>query len=492
MQRSKRPIRLSLPRVRSTKITRVTLDLKNFIRGVAFCRNEQPLSHYASFYEFQTIGEGRSICVRQSLFSRNLIILLLTTLTLAIPHAFSQEPASPVVIVNFDVSVDPGSSTFVVRAANYAINSNASAVILQINTPGGLLSDMISIVNSITDDEQAGIPTYAFVVPNGLAASAGSYVAMAAEKIFMAPGSEIGPSTPIVIGGSELEQNHTEAAMLAYMETLAEKWNRNVTAAGDMVLYDEAFSANEAVQSNLADGVVNSLADLLTELKLTGRPQVIFDETLYEQFLSALSNPTLDGILMLLGILAIVLDIYHPTVFLSVAGAIAIILGLIGAEVVNASVLGYAIIAIAAILIALELKLGHGFAMMIGVALGAVGIYFLSTGLNYSPSPITDLTGLELFLIVVSGIVAGLYFRWFIGPVVRRRRLTGPEALEGKIGVAVTDLSPEGEVRVGGVIWRAKSVSGDMQRGEQVKVRCLKDLVLTVEKYMEETAKNSR
>jgi membrane-bound serine protease (ClpP class) len=179
---------------------------------------------------------------------------------------------------------------------------------------------------------------------------------------------------------------------------------------------------------------------------------------------------------------AIVLDIYHPTVILTVAGAFGIVTGLIGAEVIGASLLGYLLLAIAAVLIILELKLGHGFAIIVGVALGAFGIFYLAQGLNYSPSPITNVTDLELFFVVVLGIVAGLYFRWVIGPIIQRSKLTGPEALISKIGTAVTDLKPDGEVRVAGFIWRAKSISGDLRKGESVRVKSLENLVLTVEK----------
>jgi membrane-bound serine protease (ClpP class) len=416
------------------------------------------------------------------LFSLLFFIVLTGSLRIVATIGSSQGTVGSVVIVNFNVPVDPGSSSFVNDAVNYAVGQNASAIVLEMNTPGGLLSDMTSIVNSITKANQSGIPTYTFVVPNGLAASAGSYIAMATNKIFMGSGSAIGPSTPIVVGGTELEQNHTQAAMLKLMVSLADEWGRNSTAAYNMVQQDEAFSASEALTYHLIDGLANSLGDVINRLGLSGAQQVTLNESLYNQFISALSNPTLDGILILLGILAIVLDIYHPTIILSIAGTVGIVTGLIGAEVIGASFLGYLILAIAAVLIVLELKLGHGFAMMIGVALGAFGIFYLAQGLNYSPSPITDVTELELFLVAVVGVIAGLYFRWIIGPIIHRSKLTGPEAIVGKTGIAVTDLKPDGEVRVGGVIWRARSISGDMQKGESVKVTSLEDLVLTVEK----------
>lgn len=418
------------------------------------------------------------------IMGRVLFFFLVLSVCLGITSVIrnAQGATGQVVIVNFNVPVDPGSSSFVDSAVKYAIGNGASAIIIEMNTPGGLLSDMLSIINSMTKANQSGIPTYTFVAPNGLAASAGSYIAMASNKIFMAPASAIGPSTPIVVGGTPLEQNHTQAAMLSLMVGLAEKWGRNATAAYDMVQNDEAFTVTEALTYHLVDGSANSLGDVVTKLGFSGAQQVTLNESLYNQFLSAISDPLLDGILILLGIVLIVIDFLHPTIILTVGGAIAFVIGLIGAQVIGASFLGYLILAMAAVLIILEIKLGHGFAMMIGVALGALGIFYLAQGLSYSPSPITDLTTLELAIVVILGIVAGLYLRWVIGPIRQRSKLTGPEALVGKIGKAVTDLKPDGEVRVEGVIWRATAVSGDIQKDEPVKVRSMANLVLTVEK----------
>ena len=387
-----------------------------------------------------------------------------------------------VVVADFSVPVDPGSSAFMSRVVSTAQSQHASAIVIEMNTPGGLLSDMISIVGSITTANQSGIPVYTFIVPNGLGASAGSYIAMATNQILMGPGSEIGPSTPIVVGGSALEQNHTQAAMLDYMTSLAEKWGRNTTAIYEMVQYDQAFSANEAVEVHVADGTADSFSAALTQFGLSNNPQEKLSESIYEQIISALSNSILDGILILLGVIAIVLDIYHPTIVLTVVGVIAIVAGLIGAEVIDASVLGLVILVLAAALIIVELKLGHGFALIAGVVLGAFGIYYLSFGLQYSPSPITGLVEIELSVLVVFGVIIGLYIRWIIGPLRRRRKLTGSETMIGKIGIAVTDLNPKGEVRVLGEIWRAESSSGNIVKGERVMVKTLNGLVVIVEK----------
>jgi membrane-bound serine protease (ClpP class) len=419
-----------------------------------------------------------------------LLISLLASAATSQKQASAEAQTGPVIVVSLIVSVDPGSSIFMNRIADYAVSQGASAVIIEMNTPGGLLTDMVSIISSLTKINQTGIPTYTYVVPNGLAASAGSYIAMATDKILMGSGSIIGPSTPIVVGGTALEQNHTQAGMLSLMTSLAQKGGRNSTAAYDMVQADQAFTASEAYQYHLIDGVANSLDEAIGKLGLSGRQETFMSESLYEQFVSALSNPLLDGVLILFGVIAIVLDIYHPTILLTITGVIAIILGLVGAEIVDASIIGFIIIAIAAVLIVLELKLGHGFAMIAGAVLGVFGILLLTQGMSYSPSPITYTTEFELALIAIVGIFAGLYIRWIIGPIRRRSKLTGPEAIIGKIGVAMTDLQPKGEVRVEGEIWRAESVIGNILRGESIRVRAIKGLILEVEKPPDTPASN--
>jgi membrane-bound serine protease (ClpP class) len=418
-----------------------------------------------------------------------LSVFLLAPLCLSVvasrSQVYAETQAGSVIIANFDVPVDPGSSEFMSRVADTAISQGASAVVIQMNTPGGLLSDMINIVSSVTKLNQSGIPTYTYVVPNGLAASAGSYIAMATDSILMGSGSAIGPSTPIVVGGTALEQNHTQAAMLSLMISLAEKWGRNTTAAYNMVQADQAFTAAQAYSYHVSNGFANSLSEALSQFGLSGKAQVFMSESLYDQFISALSNTLLDGVLILFGIIAIVLDIYHPTIILSIVGIVAIVLGLIGAEVVDASLLGFVVLAIAAALIILELKLGHGFAMMAGVALGAFGIYLLAQGVSYSPSPITVSTEIILILIALAGVAIGLYVRWIVAPIRRRKKFTGVEALLQKTGLAITDLTPMGEVRVEGVIWRAESASGNIAKGERVSVKALRGLVLIVEKAPE-------
>jgi membrane-bound serine protease (ClpP class) len=397
----------------------------------------------------------------------------------------SAAPGQPItVVVDFSVPVDPGSSALMAGALATARSSNAPAIVIQMSTPGGLLSDMTDIIAVIEQANQSGIPTFTYVPPNALAASAGSYIAMASNKILMGPGSEIGPSTPIVQGGTALEQNHTEGAMLSLMASLAEKWGRNSTAAQAMVLSDVAYSAADAYRLHLTEGNATTLQDALSRFGL-GPGYTLVQEGAYDQLLSALSDPNLNGILIFLGALAIVLDLYHPTFVLSIAGAVALVAGLVGIEVVGASSLGVVVILTGVALMFLELRLGHGFAMMGGAVVSAAGVFLLFQGVQYSSSALIDYAQVEAVGVGAVGVLGGLYVRWIVGPMRNRRKMTGPESLVGKRAVVLSPLSPVGEVRVEGIIWRAKSVSGELQVGEEVEVKAIEELLLIVGRFEE-------
>lgn len=390
-----------------------------------------------------------------------------------------------VVMVNFDVTVDLGSSTMMERAVTTAELLHAKAIVIVMNTPGGYLSDMLKIVNYIEEAQSEGIPVYTYVPPDSMAASAGSYIAMATNSIVMANGTFIGPSTPIVVGGTPLEQNHTEDAMISFMESLAAKWGRNTTAAEIMVVSDKAYTAQQAYQYHLINGLANSLPQAMEMWNLTNYTPVNISENAYEQFLSVLSNSTVDGILITLGFLAILVDLYHPTFLLSAAGIVSIILGLVGAEIIGASAIGLTLVLLGVAIMFLELKTGHGIALMAGAAIAAFGIYLFALGIPYISTsvPTAPKAVLADASIAAVGVAAGLYIRWVVGPLRRRKAVVGPESMIGDVGVALTDVNPVGEVRVQGIVWRAESESGPIRAGERVVVVGRRGLTLIVKRY---------
>ncbi len=394
-----------------------------------------------------------------------------------------------VVVINLDVTIDQGSSSLVSRAISRAQTDHASAVIIDMNTPGGLLEDMLSIVYSVSNSTADGIPVYTYVGNDSLAASAGSYIAMATQEIFMGPGSQIGPSTPIVEGGTALEQNHTEDGMLSLMVSLAQQHGRNVTAANQMVLYDIAYPYEQALAYHVADNSSNSLGQTLQMLGLSGASIVTISENPTEQLLSFLSNATVDGVVLLIGIIAVALDFLHPTYILSVAGIVLIALGLIGAEVIqsggNADALSVPLVLFGAAgaLIVLEVKTGHGFFLFGGVLVGVLATYLITFEVPYSPSPFGAVQDVELGILIVVGALLAVYARW-VGASLRKKPVTGSESIIGKTGVVTADLSPSGEISVDGIIWNAKypkDPNQKIRKGETVKIVSRTGLTLEVE-----------
>lgn len=393
-----------------------------------------------------------------------------------------------VVLINLNVPIDQGSSDLVSRAVARAQADHATAVIIDMNTPGGILQDMISIVDSIGNSSASGIPVYTYVGNDSLAASAGSYIAMATNEIFMGPGSQIGPSTPIVEGGSALQQNHTEDAMLSLMQSLAAEHGRNQTAINQMVLYDIAYSYSDALKYHVADQSSNSLGQTLQILGLSGANIVTISENPPEQLLSLLSNPTVDGIILLIGIIAIALDFLHPTVILSIVGAILVALGIIGTEAIqsgsNTAALAVPLVlfAGAAALIVLEVKTGHGIMLFSGVIVGAVATLLIAYEVPYSPSPFGSIQYLEIGIFIAVGGLLAIYARW-VGGSLHSKPVVGAEAIIGKTGIANTDLTPGGEVIVDGIIWEASLGGGKstVQKGDAVRVVSRNGLTLEVE-----------
>src|SRR5256885_784937 len=175
--------------------------------------------------------------------------------------------------------------------------------------------------------------------------------------------------------------------VLALITSLAQAHGYNVTAAIDMAQNNTAFSGTEAASIGLVTGMAQSLGDFLTKVGLNGVPGTPFEEPLYDRFLSVLSDPTVDGLFILIGIIALVLDLFHRTLFLSVVAVIFIALGFLGAQIIGASVVGILILIIAAALVILEGKAGHGLFAITGIVLGPARPFPLPDHLQNSASP---------------------------------------------------------------------------------------------------------
>ena len=394
-----------------------------------------------------------------------------------------------VVVIQLYEEIDQGSASMMTRGIQEATAINAQAIIIDMNTPGGLVSDMLTIISSINSSK---IPVYTFVGTGASAASAGSYIAMATDKIYMSnTDTVIGPSTPYVVGGTTSEQQHIQNYFTTYMVGLATAHGRNVTAVTEMAANNTAFTGAQAIQYHVADNLSESLTQTLSLIKASGDSIVTVSENTSEQTLTFLSaNATLDGILIIIGIIAIVLDFLHPTILLTIGGTVLIVLGLIGEEVIQGPngyqgiFLPITLYIVAAVLVVFEIKTGHGFMLFAGVVVGAIGTILFAYQVPYvSANPFGGIEIIEIGLLIVVGAILALYAR-YIGTALRKKPVTGQESLVGSKAIVHTEtLGPEGEVSVDGVIWHARLAdprAGPLKKGDGVTVTKVEGLTLVV------------
>lgn len=416
-----------------------------------------------------------------------LLLFILALVAISFASNSSAASSQNVLVLNLHEEIDPGSSHFISSALAGVNKNNTVAVVIDMNTPGGILQNMLEIISAINATQGLGIPVYTYVPAFGGAASAGSYIALASTAVYMGNGTVIGPSTPIVVGGTSLEQNHTENYFITYMGALAQENHHNATAAQIMVSQDVAYTGQQAISMGLVNGYASNLTNFLSLMNLSSYHVVTQNPGFYDNFLSFLSNTTVDGLLILVGSVAILADIYHGTAVLTIIGIAFIALGLLGAEIVSASLVGIMLVILGALFIFLEAKTGHGIALISGVIVTIFGTFmlaspYLSSNPGYSPSPFGAWDFVAAILIAIIAVVVGLFVRR-IAISLKAKRYTGSEALLGKTAIVKKAINPIGLVSVEGIQWRARSEDGSIiDKDAKVAVVDREDLVLVVKK----------
>lgn len=415
------------------------------------------------------------------------LLLMLSLLVLSTVASAANSSQPSVLVLNLHEEIDPGSSHFITSSLASVNKENTVAVVIDMNTPGGILQNMLEMITAINQTRSLGIPVYTYVPQYGFAASAGSYIALASTQVYMGNATVIGPSTPIVVGGTSLEQNHTESAFIQYMQAIAGENNHNVTAAGIMVSQDIAYTGSEAISNGLVNGYASNLTTFLAMKNLSNYALVTQNPGIYDNFLSFLSNTTVDGMLILIGSIAIFADIYHGTAILTIVGVALIALGLLGAEIVSASLVGIILVLMGAVFIFLEAKTGHGFALIAGVIVSIFGTFmlaspYLSSNPGYSPAPY----GVSDYVVAVVIAIIVIFVGFFIRRValsLRAKKYTGSESLIGKTAIVKKELNPNGIVSVEGIQWRARTEDGStIKAGDKVEVASREELLLVVKK----------
>ena len=411
--------------------------------------------------------------------------------------ALSSLSSAEVLKIVVNDTIQPITQEYISRAIDEAQRRNDQAVLIELNTPGGLVESTRHIIEKIT---ASGVPVIVYVAPSGSrAGSAGIFILEAADIAAMAPGTNAGAAHPVLLFGptqvkpdDEMKQK-IENDAAALMRSVVSRRGRNVEVAESAVRESKSFTEQEALAQHLIDFVASSEEDLFRQmegksfkrfdgkqvtLNLTGQPIAPFGMTLKEQILNYLMDPNVAFILLAIGALALYAEFNHPGAV--IPGTVGIVFILIAAFALNLlptrfAALGLIIAAFA--LFGAEAKFAtHGILTVGGIALLTLG------GLLLVDSPIPEMRVHLLTALAVS-IPLGLITAFLMSLALKARRnkvVTGVEGLMGETGLAQTPLSPRGKIFVHGELWDAVS-SSDVEVGQSVIVRRVDGLILQVD-----------
>ncbi|MBI3323367.1 MAG: nodulation protein NfeD [Candidatus Omnitrophica bacterium] len=414
---------------------------------------------------------------------------------------FAEEP-HPVLLLEVEGTINPAQARYVTRGLEEARNREAPAVVIRLDTPGGLDGSMRKIVQAILDSP---VPVIVYVAPPGArAASAGALIALSAHVAAMAPTTTIGAAHPVQIGGEQpaaggaMEEKLTNDAA-AYIRSIAETRGRNAEWAEQAVRKSVSSSAAEAKQKGVIDFVAADLDDLLgqaegkevrtvfgvTTLSLKGLPRRPLPMTAVERGLHGLAHPTLAYILLLLGIYGLIYELATPgAVFPGVLGALFLVLSLVALETLEVNWAGMLLIGLSVLFFIADIKLpGYG-----ALTLGGIIAFVLGSALLFPGMRVPHLR-LAWSVIGAAGAVTAAFFIGIVGAALRalhRKVQSGIEGLVRAEGEAKTDLKPEGIAHIRGEDWQARSHTGvHIRKGTPVRVVELQGLTVRVEEKKE-------
>ncbi len=405
---------------------------------------------------------------------------LVVWLALAIaPEDFAAEKVS---LINIDGAIGPATASYISRSIDEARSQNAQCLIIQLNTPGGLLDSTQKIVQSFLGSP---VPVVVYVAPTGATAtSAGCFITIAASVAAMAPATTIGAAHPVSIGGfpssgeekpDETMKQKLENFSISYIETIAGKRQRNVEWAKSAVKESASITADKALQLKVIDLIATDISDLLQKLngrlvdgktlKTAGAEVAEIKMSASEHVFQKLWRPEVMFILMLVAIYGIIGELTTPGAILpGVVGAIALILVLYLAAILPVNVTGLALIALALLLFVFDVyATTHGVLTVGGIIAFLVGSLMLFNRAD-------PLFRLSLNYIIPATLITAAFFIFIIGKGLRAQRLPVKVGAETLIGKTVTALTPinsrTGRVFVEGEYWNAISDTPIEKDGE--------------------------
>ncbi len=399
-------------------------------------------------------------------------------------------------VASLNSDIDPGAADFLSAAVSNAESACAGHIIFVLVTNGGDGGSMESMVDSIAGYRGWGGTFVTLIAPTGAHAfSAGSYIAEASDKVYMVPGTTIGAATPIVYGIPTGQENTTLrkdiSAFTSYMQALTSSNGRNETATGLMVTQGASYTNVMALRYHVIDGVINA-SSIPAALVALGAPSSspIHTPDIRSTFISILSNPNVSSLLFLIGVFAVLADIYHPTLVLSIVGVVVIALALFGLGTFGASPLAVFLMITGAAFIFLEVKIQHGVSAVIGVIIFVVGFLLIFQfppaspslpGVNFSGIP--EISYALIAALGVAIVIASIYLRSIREALKNRPKVNDPRMALGRVGKMETDLAPGGKgvALVGAEQWSVTS-SQELRKGDTIKVKEVNGLELVVEK----------
>lgn len=410
----------------------------------------------------------------------------------ATARADTAAAASFVLEVQWDDAITPVTRTFFEDTIEKAEKRGAAAVLIELNTPGGLLDATRDIV---TDFYQSPVPIIVWVGPAGArAASAGTFVTMAAHVAAMAPGTNIGAASPVTMGGGSPDSTMAHKLFedtAAFARSIAERRGRNVEWAEEAVRQARSITEQEAVKRGvvdfaasspdevlkLADGRTVTLLDGDRELRLAGARLERRDLGIRFRILSLLANPNVAYILLMFGMYGLFFELANPgSVLPGVIGVVFLILAFYSMQTLPLNLAGLLLIVTGLVLFLLEAHItSFGLLTVGGIVCTVLGAIMLFD------SPIPALR-VSLLVAIPLAIVTTLFFVVAVGLSVRTMRTrptTGREGMIGARGTARTEIAPQGTVEVHGELWRAESDT-PLAAGDPVEVLGMEGLLLRV------------
>jgi membrane-bound serine protease (ClpP class) len=423
-----------------------------------------------------------------------LFLALLLITTWPTRSASSAEPF--VTVAAYDGVINPVAAEYLHDALASAEADKAQALVIALNTPGGLDTSMRLIIKDMT---AAAIPVVVYVSPSsGRAASAGVFITMAAHVAAMAPGTNIGAAHPVNMGGGDMDKtmkDKVENDSVAYIKSLAQQRGRNAAWAEDAVRKSVSITEREALKLNVVDLVAEDVQALLKQVDgrkvhLSSGPVVMktagaglreFPMGLRLEWLKAVSDPNIAYLLMTIGTIGIIAELYSPGAILpGIVGAISLILAFYAFQSLPVNYAGILLFLLGIVFFVLEASVtSYGLLAIGGVISMVIGSVMLikSDAEFFQISwavilPVVTLASAFTLLVIGTGIHA-----------LRRRPATGREEMVGLVGVARTALAPDGQLAVRGELWEAVSEQ-PVSPGEQVEVTAVDGLRLRVKPHL--------